>query len=79
MIKKYHWIITFIFLLSSVSKINAQVTEATKVETRPTKSDSLSEAIVTLFEIPKALIGKLTPGMSTIVRIRTDKEPITIP
>ena len=31
------------------------------------------------FEIPKDLIGKLTPGMSTIVRIRTDKEPTTIP
>ncbi len=28
------------------------------------------------FDIPEALIGKLSPGMSTIVRIRTDKEPV---
>ncbi|MFK7968505.1 MAG: HlyD family secretion protein [Rickettsiaceae bacterium] len=28
------------------------------------------------FDIPEALIGKLSPGMSTIVRIRIDKEPV---
>jgi len=28
------------------------------------------------FDIPQELIGKLSPGMSTIVKIRTDKEPV---
>lgn len=28
------------------------------------------------FEIPQELIGKLTPGMSTLVSIRTDQEPV---
>ncbi|WPX99354.1 HlyD family secretion protein [Candidatus Megaera polyxenophila] len=28
------------------------------------------------FDIPEKLIGKLSPGMSTIVKIRTDQEPV---